>query len=79
MIKGIHVYSNEGSYLFPRGDNYEIANILFKKLKIFLITTGPLSIKLGTKHSWGTGIQICLNEEPRPFQRGDNYQIVKIH
>ena len=25
------------------------------------------------------GIQVCSNEVPQPFPRGDNYEIVKIH
>ena len=31
------------------------------------------------KASMGKGIQICSNEGPRPFPRGINYEIVKIH
>ena len=38
-----------------------------------------ISPKLGTKHPWVKGIQVCSNEGPRPFPRGDNYEIVKIH
>ena len=38
-----------------------------------------MSIKLGTKHPWVKGIQICSNGGPRPFPRGDYYVIVKIH
>ena len=45
----------------------------------FSRTTGPISTKLGTKHPWVKGIQVCSNEGPRPFPRGDNYEIVKIH
>ena len=35
--------------------------------------------KLGTKHPLVKGIQVCSNEGPGPFPRGDNYEIVKIH
>ena len=35
--------------------------------------------KLGTKHPWLKGIQVCSNEGPRPLRRGDNYEKVKIH
>ena len=35
--------------------------------------------KLGTKHPWGKGIQVCSNEGPCSFSRGDNYKMVKIH
>ena len=45
----------------------------------FSRTTGPISTKLGTKHPWVKGIQVCSNEGPRPFPRGDDYEIVKIH
>ena len=31
------------------------------------------------KASLGEGIQVCSNEGPRPFPRGDNYEIAKIH
>ena len=30
-------------------------------------------------HPWVKGIQICSNEGPLPFPRGDNYEIAKIH
>ena len=36
-------------------------------------------MKLGTKHSWVTGIQVCSNEGHRPFPKGDNCEIAKIH
>ena len=42
-------------------------------------STGPISTKLGTKHPWVSGINICSNEGPCPFPMGDNYEIVKIH
>ena len=49
-------------------------------LKIFFSrTTEPISTKLGTKHPWMKGIQICSNEGPCFFSRGDNYKMVKIH
>ena len=41
--------------------------------------TGPISTKLGTKHPWVMGIQVCLNERLCPFPRGDDYEITKIH
>ena len=31
------------------------------------------------KAALGEGDSICLNEGPRPFPRGDNYEIVKIY
>ena len=42
-------------------------------------TTGPISTKLGIKHPWVKGIQVCSNDGPRPLPRGDNYEISKIH
>ena len=79
-VKGIQVCSNEGSRHFPRGDNYEIVKIHWRNLKIFLFrTTGPISTKLAIKHPWVKGIQLCSNEEPHPFPRGNYYEIVKIH
>ena len=51
------------------------------KLFIFLSskTTRPISTKLGTKHYWLKGIQDCSSEGPRPFPKGDNYEMAKIH
>ena len=46
---------------------------------IFSRTTGPISTKLGTKHPLVMGIQICSNEGPCHFLRGDNNEIAKIH
>ena len=37
-----------------------------------------ISTKLGTKHPWVKGTQVCSNERPCPFPRGDNYEIAKI-
>ena len=57
-------------------------SVCLKTFHIFIFfsrTAGPISTKLGTKHSWVKGIQVCPNEGPRPFPRGDNYEIVKIH
>ena len=38
---------------------------------------GQFQPNLATKHSWVKGIQVCSNEGPRPFPRGDNYEIAK--
>ena len=46
-----------------RGDNYEVEKIHWLNLKIFFSrTTEPISTKLGTKHPWVKGIQVCLNK-----------------
>ena len=51
------------------GDNCEIAKIYWRNLKIFFSrTTGPISTKFGTKHSWVKGIQFCSNAVPHLFQ-----------
>ena len=51
------------------------------KLFIFFIffsrITGPVSTKLGAKHPWVKGIQVCSNEGPHSFPRGNNYKICK--
>ena len=42
-----------------------------KILKMFISrTTGPISIKLGTKHPWGKLIQVCSNEG-QPLLQGE--------
>ena len=77
-VMGIQVCSNEGPRPFPTGDNYEIAEIHRRNLKFFFSrTTGPISNKLGTKHPWVMGIQVCSNEGPNPFPRGYNSKIAK--
>ena len=53
------------------------SKFLFKK--VFSRTIGPISTKLGTKHSSGEGLKVCSNERPRPSPRGDNSEIVKLY
>ena len=78
-MKGIQVSSNKGPRPLPRGGNYEIVKIHWKNEKIFFSrSTEPISTKLGTKHYWVKGIQVCSNEGPCLFQRGDNSEIAKI-
>ena len=49
--------------LFLRGDNFKIVKIHWPYFKIFFSrTTGPVSTKFGTKHSWMKGIQVFSNE-----------------
>ena len=78
-MKGFQVCSTEGPCSFPRGDNYEIVKIHWRKLKIFCRTAWPISTKLGTKHPFVKWIHVCTNEGPRPFPRKDNNEIAKIH
>ena len=40
-------------------------------------TSGPISTKLGTKHPWVKGIQVCSDEGLCPFPRGDIYKLQK--
>ena len=75
---GIQICSNEAPRLFLRGDNNEIAKIVWRSLKIFLGITVPIWAKLGTKHPWVMGIKVCSNEGPCPFLRGKNNEIAKI-
>ena len=49
-------------------------------IKIFFSrSTWSISTKLGTKHPLVKGIQVCSNEGPRPFPRGDNSENVKLY
>ena len=57
---------------FPREDNYEITKIHWQIWIIFSRTTGPISAKLGTKHPWVKGIQVCSNERLFFFRMGVN-------
>ena len=58
-LKEIQVCSNERPGIFPRGHNNEIAEIHWQNLRIFFFrTNGPISTKLGTKHTWVKGIQV---------------------
>ena len=45
----------------------------------FLLQNHWANFNQYTKHPWEKGIQVCSNEGHRPFPRGDNYEIVKIH
>ena len=47
---------------------YEIVNK--KKIDEIKKSTEPISTKLGTKHPWLKGIQVCSNKGPCPFPRG---------
>ena len=72
LVMRVQVCSNEGPHPFSSGDNYEIANIHWLKLKIFSRTTWPISTKLGTMHPWVKGIQDCSNKEPLNSHKVDN-------
>ena len=50
-------------------------SLTFHIFIFFSRTTELISTKLGTKHPWVKGIQVCSNEKARSFPRGDNYEI----
>ena len=51
---------------FTIGNDYKIAKIYWLNLTIHSSrTTRQISTKLGTKHPWEKGIQVCSNEEPK--------------
>ena len=57
-----------------------IMKIHLQHLKIFFTrTTGPISSKLSKKYSLVQGIQVCSNEDPNSFRRGNNFKTAKIH
>ena len=45
---------------------------LFFHIFIFYRITEPISTKLGTNHPWVKRTQVCSNEGPSPFPRGNN-------
>ena len=64
----------KGPALFQGEIITQIVKIHWWNLKIFFSRTTVLILtKLGTKHPWVKGIQVCSNEGPRPFPRGDTY------
>ena len=78
-VMGVQVRSNEGPHPFPRGNNYEIAKLYWQNIKIFWRTLWPILFNFCTNHPCLMCIQACSNEGPRPFPRGDDYELVKIH
>jgi hypothetical protein len=78
--ESIQICSNEGRCPSLRGDNSKRVKIHKKYLKIFFFrTTGPISTRLGTNHSWWERIQVCSNKGWCPSLKGDNSKRVKIH
>ena len=77
--EGIQVCSNGGSRPFPRGETYEIAKMYWQNFKNLLLKNHWANFnQTWHKAPLGEGIQVCSNEGPRPFPRGDNYEIAKI-
>ena len=61
-------------------DNF-LSVVCLSTFHIFIFfsrTTGPISTKLGTNHPFKKGIQVCSNEWPHPFRKGDNSKTIKI-
>ena len=70
----------QSDFYIPPWTSFAGGIINWQLLKIFFSrTTGPITTKLGTKHPRVKGSHVCSIEGPRPFSRGDNYEIVKIH
>ena len=66
----------------PSFSDHQLSVRLYINISIiFSSITGPITVttKLGTKHPWAKGIQVCSNEGPRPFPRGDNNEIGNMH
>ena len=52
--------------------------------KLFTLSSSPAPLtqfktELGTKYTWMIEFQVCFNEGPCPFPRGDNNKITKVH
>ena len=52
---------------------------VFSYFRLLLQNHWANSTKLGTKHPWVEGIQVCSNEGPCPSPRGDNSEIVNLY
>ena len=66
--------------VFSFSDNF-LSVVCLSTFHIFIFfsrTTGPISTKLGTSHPFEKGIQVCSNEWPHPFRKGDNSKTIKI-
>lgn len=38
----------------------------------------PILTKFGSKHSWERGVEVCSNEGPQLFQKGNDRDMVKF-
>ena len=78
--RGFKILQMKGHALSQSGDNWELIKINWQLLKIFFSRTAwPILTKLSTKYHWVKGIQVCSNEGPCPFPKGNNYKKAKIH
>jgi hypothetical protein len=62
-MKGIQICSNKGPGPVLREDNHRNVKMWWDHLKIFSRNTGPISTRLGIKHPWVKGIQVCSKKE----------------
>ena len=56
-----------------------LAKIYWRNSKSFSAEPHSISTKLGIRHRWVNGIQICPNEDPRPFPSRDDNGKAKIY
>ena len=67
-------------HAFLQGDIIAKMSNYIEHIKIFFSrSTGIISSKLGTKHPWRKGIQVCSNEGPRLSPRRDKSKIAKLY
>jgi hypothetical protein len=77
-----HLWNDEGQHYMPLAISWrghKNVKLGWGHLKIFSRTTGLILARLGTKHPWVKGIQVCSKEGDSPFPRGDNSKRVKIN
>ena len=78
-MKGIHVYSNEGSRHSPMGDNSKNIKLYWKYFKSFLQNHRVNFIKTWHKASLDEGDSSLFKWKAMPFSRGYNSKIVKLY
>ena len=72
MVKGIQVFQVKGYTLFQEEMITKRRKYIDKlNSKTFSRTDESISTKLGTRHPWAMGTQVCLNEGLPPFPSGD--------
>ena len=79
MTKYHKAHLQDTKFLF-----FLIACLSVCKLFTFL-SSPPNPVETNFNQTWqaqsilGEGIQVCSNEGPHPFPRGDNYEMAKIY
>ena len=65
---------------FSNRDNHQIVKVNWQNFKISLSRTNVIiSTNLGTEHPWMIRLHVFSKVGPRPFTKGDTYDIAKIH